>query len=130
MNAAAAQLEISRIGQIAINVHELDRATAFYRDLLGLPFLFSAEKLPFFDCGGVRLMLSRPERPALDPPGSILYFVVPDIKAAHRQLPDQGVKFEGEPQLIARMPDHDLWLVGFRDSQQNVVVPMSEVPRA
>src|SRR5213080_1425771 len=85
MNAAAAQLGISRIGQIAINVRDLDRATAFYRDTLGLPFLFSAGKLTFFDCGGVRLMLSRPERPDLDHPGSILYFVVPDIKAAHRQ---------------------------------------------
>src|SRR2546425_3139083 len=82
MNAAAAQLGISRIGQIAINVRDLDRATAFYRDTLGLPFLFSAGKLTFFDCGGVRLMLSRPERPDLDHPSSILYFVVPDIKAA------------------------------------------------
>src|SRR5207302_5059086 len=124
MNASAAQLGISRIGQIAINVRDLDRATAFYRDILGLPFLFSAGKLTFVDCGGVRLMLSRPER------GSILYFVVPDIKAAHRQLLDHGVKFEGEPQLIARMPDHDLWLVGFRDSEQNVLELMSEVPRA
>jgi len=127
--AAAAQLGISRIGQIAINVHDLDRATAFYRDTLGLPFLFSAGNLTFFDCRGVRLMLSRPERPDLDHPSSILYFVVPDIKAAHRQLLDQGVKFEGEPQLIARMPDHDLWLVGFRDSEQNILELMSEVPR-
>ncbi len=70
MNAAAAQLGISRIGQIAINVRDLDRATAFYRDTLGLPFLFSAGKLTFFDCGGVRLMLSRPERPDLDHPSS------------------------------------------------------------
>src|SRR5207237_1997663 len=107
MNAAAAQLGISRVGQIAINVHDLDRATAFYRDILGLPFLFSAGKLTFFDCGGVRLMLSRPERPDLAHPGSILYFIVPDIKAAHPQLLAQPVKFEGEPQLMARMPDND-----------------------
>src|SRR5438876_10605941 len=91
---------------------------------------FSAGKLTFFDCGGVHLMLSRPERPDLDHPSSILYFVVPDIKAAHLQLLDQRVKFEGEPQLIARMPDDDLWLVGFRDSEQNVLELMSEVPRA
>src|SRR5947208_14085192 len=121
MNAAAAQLGISRIGQIAINVRDLDRATAFYRDTLGLPFLFSAGKLTFFDCGGVRLMLSRPERPGLDHPSSILYCVVPDITAAHRQLLDQGVKFEGEPHLIDRMPDHDLWLGGFRDYEQKVI---------
>src|SRR5690242_18825758 len=106
--AAAARLGISRIGQIAINVHDLDRATAFYRDTLGLPFLFSAGNLTFFDCGGVRLMLSRPARPDLDHPGPISYFVGPDIKAAHRQLLNQGVKFEGEPQLIAKMPDRDL----------------------
>src|SRR6059036_1887407 len=104
MNAAAAQLGISRIGQIAINVHDLDRATAFYRDILGLPFLFSAGKLTFFDCGGVRLMLSRPERPDLDHPSSILYFVVPDIKAAHRQLLDQGVKFEASHNSLPECP--------------------------
>jgi methylmalonyl-CoA/ethylmalonyl-CoA epimerase len=130
MKAAAASLGISRIGQIAINVQDLDRATAFYRDILGLPFLFSAGKLTFFDCGGVRLMLGRPERHDLDHPSSILYFVVPDIRASYRQLLDQGVKFEGEPQLIATMPDHDLWLVGFRDSEQNALELMSEVPRA
>lgn len=130
MNTAAANLGISRVGQIALNVHDLDRATAFYRDVLGLRFLFSAGKMTFFDCGGVRLMLSRAERADLDHPSSILYFVVSDIKAAHRQLVDQGVKFEGEPQLIARMPDHDLWLAGFRDSEENVLELMSEVPRA
>ena len=75
-------------------------------------------------------MLGRPERRDLDHPSSILYFVVPDIRASYRQLLDQGVKFEGEPQLIAKMPDHDLWLVGFRDSEQNILELMSEVPRA
>ena len=129
-SAASSGIAITQIGQIAINVHDLDRATAFYRDTLSLPFLFSAGNLTFFDCGGVRLMLSRPERPDLDHPSSILYFVVPDIKAAYRQLLDRGVKFEGEPQLIAKMPDHDLWLVGFRDSEQNILELMSEVPRA
>src|SRR2546429_8936214 len=103
MNAAAAQLGISRIGQIAINVRDLDRATAFYRDTLGLPFLFSAGKLTFFDCGGVRLMLSRPERPCLDHPRSLLYFVLPDLKAASRPSLDPGEKFEGEAQLTARI---------------------------
>ena len=130
MTTTAATLGISRVGQIAVNVHDLDRATAFYRDVLGLRFLFSTGKMTFFDCGGVRLMLSRAERADLDHPSSILYFVVPDIRAAHRRLVDQGVKFEGEPQLIARMPDHDLWLAGFRDSEENVLELMSEVQRA
>ena len=77
---------ISRLGQIAINAHDVDRATAFYRDILGLPLLFTAGSLAFFDCGGVRLMLTHPEKPEFDHPSSVLYFAVPDIAAAHRQM--------------------------------------------
>jgi methylmalonyl-CoA/ethylmalonyl-CoA epimerase len=121
---------ITRIGQIAINVEDVDRATAFYRDILGLPLLFTAGKLAFFDCGGVRLMLSPPEKPEFDHPGSILYFSVPDIAAAHRQMLAGGAHFEDEPHLIAKMPTHDLWMVFFRDSEQNLLGLMSEVPRA
>ena len=75
---------ISRAGQIAINVHDLDRATAFYRDKLGLSLLFTAGKLAFFDCGGVLLMLDIAEKPEFDHPSSILYFAVPDVAAAHQ----------------------------------------------
>jgi methylmalonyl-CoA/ethylmalonyl-CoA epimerase len=121
---------ITRIGQIAINVKDVDRATAFYRDILGLPLLFTAGKLAFFDCGGLRLMLSPPEKPEFDHPGSILYFSVPDIAAAHRQMLAGGAHFEDEPHLIAKMPTHDLWMVFFRDSEQNLLGLMSEVPRA
>ena len=64
MSAATVGIGISRIGQIAINAHDVARATAFYRDTLELPFLFAAGKLSFFDCGGVRLMLTEPEKPA------------------------------------------------------------------
>jgi catechol 2,3-dioxygenase-like lactoylglutathione lyase family enzyme len=83
MDTATPGIGISRIGQIAINVHDLNRATAFYRDTLGLRLLFTAGKLAFFDCGGVRLMLDTPEKPEFDHPSSILYFAVTDIKAAH-----------------------------------------------
>jgi methylmalonyl-CoA/ethylmalonyl-CoA epimerase len=121
---------ISRIGQIAINAHDLDRATAFYRDKLGLPLLFAAGKLAFFDCGGVRLMLDVAEKPEFDHLSSILYFSVPDITAAHRQMLASGVRFEDEPHVIAKMPDHDLWMTFFRDSEQNLLALMSEVPRA
>jgi methylmalonyl-CoA/ethylmalonyl-CoA epimerase len=121
---------ISRIGQIAINAHDLDRATAFYRDKLGLPLLFAAGKLAFFDCGGVRLMLDVAEKPEFDHLSSILYFSVPDIAAAHRQMLASGVRFEDEPHVIAKMPDHDLWMTVFRDSEQNLLALMSEVPRA
>jgi methylmalonyl-CoA/ethylmalonyl-CoA epimerase len=85
-----AAIGITRIGQIAIQVYDPARATAFYRDVLGLPFLFSAGNLVFFDCGGVRLMLDRAEKPEFDHPGSILYFTVPDIAEAHRRMKASG----------------------------------------
>jgi methylmalonyl-CoA/ethylmalonyl-CoA epimerase len=130
MDTATPGIGISRIGQIAINVHDLKRATAFYRDTLGLRLLFTAGKLAFFDCGGVRLMLDTPEKPGFDHPSSILYFAVTDIKAAHQQMVAQGVRFEDEPHVIARMPDHDLWMTFFRDSEQNLLALMSEVAHA
>jgi methylmalonyl-CoA/ethylmalonyl-CoA epimerase len=130
MNATAANLGISGIGQIAITVHNLDRATAFYRDKLGLRLLFTAGKLAFFDCGGVRLMLDVPEKPEFDHPSSILYFKVPDIAAAHSAMDASGVRFEDEPHVLARMADHDLWMTFFRDSEQNLLALMSEVARA
>ena len=127
MNTATLSVGISRIGQIAVTVHDVERATAFYRDKLGLPLLFTAGKLAFFDCGGVRLMLDVPEKPEFDHPSSILYFTVPDIAAAHRQMLASGVRFEDEPHVIARMPNHDLWMTFFRDSEQNLLALMSEV---
>jgi methylmalonyl-CoA/ethylmalonyl-CoA epimerase len=128
-NPVSSGIAISQIGQIAINVHDTDRAVGFYRDILGLKLLFMAGHLAFFDCGGVRLMLSPPERPEFDHPASILYFKVADIKAAHARLVEHKVKTEGEPHVVARMPDHDLWLADFRDSEGNVMCLMSEVRR-
>src|SRR6266481_3056739 len=130
MSATAVGTEITRLGQIAINVHDVERATAFYQDVLGLKLLFKAPpELAFFDCGGVRLMLSRPEKPEFDHPSSILYFAVPDIQLAYGKLKASGVRFEDEPHLIARMPTHDLWLTFFRDSEDNFLALMSEVAR-
>jgi catechol 2,3-dioxygenase-like lactoylglutathione lyase family enzyme len=126
---AAANIGITRIGQIAINVHDLDRAIAFYRDKLGLPLLFTTGTLAFSDCGGLRLMLSHPEKPEFDHPSSILYFNVPDISAAHGRMLAAAVHFEDEPHFIAKMPTHDLWMTFFRDSEQNFLGLMSEVPR-
>jgi methylmalonyl-CoA/ethylmalonyl-CoA epimerase len=130
MTNATTSIGISRVGQIAITVHDISRATSFYRDQLGLKFLFTAGNLAFFDCGGVRLMLDIPEKPEFNHPSSILYFTVPDIAAAHQQLLAQKVRFEDEPHVIARMPDHDLWMTFFRDSEDNVLALMSEVRRA
>jgi len=130
MTTTPASIGISQIGQIAINIQDPERATAFYRDVLGLSLLFQAGTLSFFDCGGVRLMLSRPEKPEFNHPSSILYFRVPDISAAYNKLRDNRVRVEGEPHLIAKMPDHDLWMTFFRDSEDNFLGLMSEVKRS
>jgi len=130
MNTATAGVGITGLGQIAINAHDIQRATAFYRDKLGLRLLFTAGKLAFFDCGGVRLMLDVAEKPEFDHPSSILYFRVSDINAAHRQLLANDVRFEDEPHVIARMPDHHLWMTFFRDSEDNLLALMSEVRHA
>jgi catechol 2,3-dioxygenase-like lactoylglutathione lyase family enzyme len=118
---------IIQIGQIAINVHDTNRAVEFYRDILGLKLLFTAGHLAFFDCGGVRLMLSPPEKPEFDHPSSILYFKVDDIQSSYARLVQTSVKTEDQPHLVARMPDHDLWLSAFRDSEGNLMCLMSEV---
>jgi len=123
----AAAFGLSQIGQIAVNVHDTGRAVAFYRDQLGIRFLFSAGQLAFFDAGGIRLMLTPPEKPEFDHLSSILYFKVSDIKQAHATLTERGVKFEDAPHMIARMPDHELWMTHFRDSENNLLSLMSEV---
>src|SRR3981189_2061846 len=128
MNLAATGIGISRIGQIAINAHDVERAAAFYQDKLGLKLLFKVPPgLAFFDCGGVRLMLSPAEKPEFDHPSSVLYFAVPDIQTAYGKLKDSAVHSEDEPHLIARMPSHDLWMTFFRDSEGNLLALMSEV---
>ena len=127
MMAAADTLEITGIGQIAINCHDLKRATEFYRDKLGMRLLYEFPGLAFFDCGGVRLMLAEPEKKELDHPASIIYYRVGDIQQASRTLIDKGVELEHEPRVIAKMPDHDLWMFFVRDSEGNLVGLMSEV---
>jgi methylmalonyl-CoA/ethylmalonyl-CoA epimerase len=130
MSASAIGIGITRLGQIAINAKDVDRAAAFYQEKLGLKLLFKAPPgLAFFDCGGVRLMLSRAEKAEFDHPSSVLYFAVPDIQAAYPKLKEDGVHFEDEPHLIAKMPTHDLWLTSFRDTEGNLMALMSEVAR-
>jgi methylmalonyl-CoA/ethylmalonyl-CoA epimerase len=130
MSAPAAGIGITRIGQVAVNAKDVERATAFYRDVLGLKFLFKAPPgLAFFDCGGVRLMLDRAEKPEFDHLSSILYFSVPDIQAAYGKLRERGVRFEDEPHVIAKMPTHDLWMTFFGDPEGNLMALMNEVGR-
>lgn len=130
MSATPASLGITSIGQISINVHDLQRATAFYRDVLGLPLLFAVPNLAFFDCAGVRLMLGSAETPEFDHPSSILYFRVPDLNASYHKLVELGVQIVAPPRLIAPMPSYDLWMAAFRDTEGNIHQLMSEVPRA
>ena len=129
MTAPTTTPGITSIGQIAINVQNLQRAVEFYRDKLGLKLLYEFPGLAFFDSGGVRLMLSRAEKPEFDHPASIIYYKVADIMTASRALEDAGVALEHEPRVIAEMPDHDLWMSFVRDSEGNFVGLMSEVSK-
>jgi methylmalonyl-CoA/ethylmalonyl-CoA epimerase len=129
MSTAAETLGIQNIGQISIIVKDVERATAFYRDVLGLSLLFTVPGMAFFDCGGVRLMLGTASSPEYDHPSSIFYFRVPDIQAGYQRLIKHGVDIVAPPRLIAPMPAHDLWMTAFRDGEGNIHQLMSEVPR-
>ncbi len=120
---------LSTIGQIAVTVADVDRAVAFYRDTLGLKLLFQFPGMGFFDCAGVRLMLTAGEKSAQHH-SSILYFKVGDIQQAHTAMAGRGVSFEREPHLLARMPDHDLWMAFFRDPDANLMALMCEVKKS
>ena len=125
---------VSRIGQIAITVEDLPRAIAFYRDVLGLRFLFEAPPaMAFFDCGGVRLMLSLPEETGSHAGqrfGAILYYAVDDIQQAAAALTARGVVFEQPPHIVARLPQADLWMAFLRDPEGQMLAIMREAPRA
>jgi methylmalonyl-CoA/ethylmalonyl-CoA epimerase len=126
MTPSQSAFGLSSIGQIALTVSDTGRAVEFYRDTLGMRFLFQVPNLAFFDCDGVRLMLSRPEKPG-EVSTSVIYFKVSDVQQAFRTLSSRGAVFEGEPHLIAKMPDHDLWMAFFRDPDRNLLALMCEV---
>jgi catechol 2,3-dioxygenase-like lactoylglutathione lyase family enzyme len=128
MSASTPAFGLSQIGQISINVHEIERAVAFYRDALGMQFLFKVPNMAFFDSGGVRLMLTVPEKPEFDHPSSVIYFKVDNIQSAFEILTGRGVQFIGKAHLIAPMKDHDLWMAFFHDVDNNLLALMSEVP--
>jgi methylmalonyl-CoA/ethylmalonyl-CoA epimerase len=119
---------LEEIGQIAVPVNDLDRAIAFYRDILGMRFLFQAPPgLGFFDCNGVRLLLDSPVKKQEKNYSSIIYYKVSDIQAAYKTLSARGIIFEQKPELVAKMPDHELWMAFFRDPDSNLLALMSEV---
>ena len=128
-DSAQADLHFDRIGQIALTVSDLARARDFYQNTLGMKFLFDAGTLAFFQCGEIRLMLGTSER---DKPrgGTILYFKVDDIHATYALLKERGVEFIDTPHLIAKMPDHDLWMVFLKDPDGNTLGVMCEFKNA
>lgn len=128
-DVARAVASLEKIGQIAITVDDLVRAKDFYQNTLGMTFLFEAGQLAFFQCGDVRLMLSTPEKPG-PRGGTILYYKVDDIHATHEALKQRGVAFIQDLRIIARMPDHDLWMAFFKDTEDNTLGIMCELGRA
>ena len=129
MTAVTDQVALDRIGQIAVRAKDIGRAVCFYRDTLGMRFLYEFPNLAFFDCGGVRLMLGGAESPDFDHPGSVIYYKVSDITASFETLKKRGVEFIDQPHLIAKMEDHDLWMVFFRDTEENTLALMCEMRR-
>jgi methylmalonyl-CoA/ethylmalonyl-CoA epimerase len=119
---------LTGLHQITVGVDDLDRATAFYRDVLGLPFLFTAPPgMSFFQCGDTRLLLGGKEaNNGTRPPTSVLYFRVKDIGAAAARLRERGVSFGREPSRVATLADREVWLAEFRDSEGNPMALMSE----
>ena len=121
---------LSQIGQIFVNVKDLDRAIVFYRDMLGMKFLFEAPpNMAFFECGDIRIMLGIADRPELNHPASIIYYKVDDIERVYEVFNARGIEFIVKPHLVAPMPTYDLWLADFKDSEGNILALMSEVPR-
>jgi methylmalonyl-CoA/ethylmalonyl-CoA epimerase len=122
-------MTLNKIGQIALHADDLNRAVAFYRDTLGMRFLFQAPPgLAFFDCGGIRVLLDAvKERDTPERLSSLVYYNVADIQGTYETLISRGVVFDSKPHLIAKMPDHELWMAFFRDSEKNLVGLMSEV---
>ena len=125
--SATTAFRLGQIGQIAVPVSDINRAIAFYRDILGMRFLFQAPPgLGFFDCAGVRLMLDSPAK-AQAGNSSVIYYRVPDLHVAYETLSARGAVFEATPHLIAKLPDHELWMAFLRDPDANLLALMSEV---
>ncbi len=130
MTATTSSFGLSKIGQIAVVVHDLPTAVAYYRDVLGMRLLFEIPpQMAFFDCAGIRLMLSLPESAEYDHPGWIINYSEADMQEAAKELKARGVGFDAEPHVIGQLPHADLWMGFFKDPDRNVLALMSEVPR-
>ena len=126
MSGAEFVVQLNEIGQIGLTVRDLARAKDFYQNTLGMKLLFDAGTMAFFQCGAVRLMVGLSEE-SVAIGGTILYFRVPDIEKVHDVLVERGVAFVQPPHLVARMPDHELWMAFLKDPEGNTLGLMSEV---
>jgi predicted enzyme related to lactoylglutathione lyase len=120
---------LAQIGQISVNAVDIERAVVFYRDTLGMKFMFQAGQMAFFDCNGIRLILSLPEKPEFNHPGSVIYYKVEDIKRVYEAFIERGVAFISEPHVVAKMGSMDVWMAFFRDSEGNTLALTSEVTK-
>lgn len=124
------EFALSDLGQIALRVQDLEASTTYYRDRLGMSFLFQAPPaLAFFQCGSVRLMLSAERNPEEAPPppsSTVLYFRVSNIEETHRVLDRRGVTFLSSPQCIHRTEEGELWMAFFKDPDQHPLAIMAE----
>jgi len=121
-------LSQAAVAQLLLPVEDLDRAVTFYRDVLGLPYLFTAPpQMAFFRCGGVRILLGVPPSGTPRQRGATLYFRVEDIHAVHATLQQRGIAFPVAPHLVHRAPGTELWLSEFTDPDGNHLALMAEV---
>jgi catechol 2,3-dioxygenase-like lactoylglutathione lyase family enzyme len=124
---ATSPFGLATIGQVMIPVRDAERAAAFYRDALGMRFLFAFPHVAFFDADGVRLYLAEPEAPEFRGRATI-YFRVPDIEAAVAALEARGVVFTDRPHVVHRDPSYELWMAFTTDLDDNNIGLMCEVP--
>ena len=123
------RFHLDRIGQILVPIRDVDRAVSFYRDVLGMRFLFRFPGMAFFDCGGIRLYLAVPEDPSFAM-GPTIYYRVDDVGAAVVALESRGVTFDDEPHVVHRDASYELWMAFFKDPDGNQLALMAEMPLA
>ncbi|MDA1028814.1 MAG: VOC family protein [Bacteroidetes bacterium] len=121
-------LSNASVAQLLIPVEDFEKGTSFYRDVLGIPFLFSAPpQMSFFDCGGIRLLVGVMPETEVAGRGSAIYFKVEDIHAVYSTLLDKGVTFRAAPHLVHKTPQMELWLSEFTDPDGNQLALLSEL---
>lgn len=115
-----------KLGQVAVNVDNVERAVTFYRDVIKLSLLFEMDGLAFFQCGDTRLLLSRPEREEFNHSSSVLYFQVDDLNSEFSRMKDAGATFIDEPHMVAKVGDTETWMAFFKDTEGNTHALMNE----